>query len=97
MIDPSLRPTECMPRIILCLWGFLCVKDEGHRGNKITGYHHIIHHTGGGPKRDHHCQEDPSARDKPNKKLHPVVHWVITAIKADNFVWCKELPAAAQM
>ena len=47
--------------------------------------------------RDHHCQEDPSARDKPNKKLHPVVHWVITATKADNFVWCKALPAATQM
>ena len=51
-----------------------------------------------GPKRDHHCQEDPSTRDKPNKNLlHLVVHWVITAIKADNFVWCKALPAATQI
>ena len=51
-----------------------------------------------GPKRDHHCQEDPSTRDKPNKNLlHLVVHWVITAIKADNFVWRKALPAATQI
>ena len=32
----SLHPTGCMPWIILHLWGFLCVRDAGRRGNKIT-------------------------------------------------------------
>ena len=36
-IDRSLRFTERMPWIILRLWGFFCVRDAGHRGNKITG------------------------------------------------------------
>ena len=38
LIDRSLHPTGCMPWIILRLWGFLCVRDTGCRGNKITGY-----------------------------------------------------------
>ena len=29
-----------MPYIILCLWGFLFIKDAGHRGNKITDRYH---------------------------------------------------------
>ena len=36
-IDPSLCPMGCMPWIISHLWGFLCIRDTGHRGNKITG------------------------------------------------------------
>ena len=32
----SLHPMGCMPWIILCLWGFLCIRDAGCRGNKIT-------------------------------------------------------------
>lgn len=35
-IDRSLGPTGGMPQIILRLWGFLCVRDVGRRGNKIT-------------------------------------------------------------
>ena len=35
-INRSLRPTGRMPQIILRLWGFLCVKDAGHSGNKIA-------------------------------------------------------------
>ena len=35
-IDQSLRPMGCMPRILLHLWAFLCVREAGHRGNKIT-------------------------------------------------------------
>ena len=35
-IDRSLRPTGSMPRIILRLEEFLCVRDAGSRGNKIT-------------------------------------------------------------
>ena len=35
-IDRSLRPAERMSLIILRLWGFLCVRDAGRRGNKIT-------------------------------------------------------------
>ena len=26
----------CIPQIILCLWAFLCIRDAGRRGNKIT-------------------------------------------------------------
>ena len=36
LIDRSLPPTGRMPWIILRLWGFLCVRDAGRRGNKIT-------------------------------------------------------------
>ena len=35
-IDWSLHPTGRMPWIILHLWGFLCVRDAGRRGNRIT-------------------------------------------------------------
>ena len=35
-IDRSLCPTGRMPRTFLRLWGFLCVRDAGHRGNKIA-------------------------------------------------------------
>ena len=28
-----------MPQIILCLWGFLCVRDAGRTGNKISVEH----------------------------------------------------------
>ena len=35
-INRSLRSTERMPQIILRLRGFLCVRDAGHSGNKIT-------------------------------------------------------------
>ena len=35
-IDHSLRPTGRIPWIILRLWGFSCVRDAGHRGNKIS-------------------------------------------------------------
>ena len=42
-INRSLRLTECMPQIILCLWGFLCIRDAGCRGNKITALsNHLI-------------------------------------------------------
>ena len=37
LIDWSLYPMGRMPWIILHLWGFLCVRDAGRRGNKITG------------------------------------------------------------
>ena len=30
-IDRSLHPTGCMPWIILCLWGFLCVRHRTQR------------------------------------------------------------------
>ena len=36
LINRSLRPTGPMPQIILRLLGFLCVRDAGRRGNKIT-------------------------------------------------------------
>ena len=32
-------------------------------------------------------KEDPSTRQKQEKKRRPVVELAITAIKADNFVW----------
>ena len=35
-IDQSLHPTGCMPLILLHLCEFLCVREAGHRGNKIT-------------------------------------------------------------
>ena len=35
-IDRPLPSTRRMPRIILGLWGFLCARDAGRRGNKIT-------------------------------------------------------------
>ena len=35
-IDRSLPPTGRMPWINLRLWGFLCARDAGRRGNKIT-------------------------------------------------------------
>jgi len=35
-IDHSLHPMGHMLWIILCLWGFLCLRDVGSRGNKIT-------------------------------------------------------------
>ena len=45
-INRSLRLTECIPQIILCLWGFLCVRDAGCRGNKITALsNHLIFST----------------------------------------------------
>ena len=34
-IDWSLRPMGWMPWIILHLWGFLCIREVGCRGNKI--------------------------------------------------------------
>ena len=38
-IDRSLRPTGRIPWInILHLWGFLCIRDAGRRGNKIPDY-----------------------------------------------------------
>ena len=37
LIDWSLYPMGRMPWICLHLWGFLCVRDAGRRGNKITG------------------------------------------------------------
>ena len=40
-IDRSLRPTGHMPRIILRLCGFLCVRDAGPRGTKSL-YDHLI-------------------------------------------------------
>ena len=36
LFDRSLHPMGCMPWIILRLWGFLCIRDAGCRGNKIT-------------------------------------------------------------
>ena len=39
LINGSLRLTGHIPQIILHLWGFLCVRDAGHRGNKITAYY----------------------------------------------------------
>ena len=30
----SLRPMGRIPQITLRLWGFLCIRDAGHRGNK---------------------------------------------------------------
>ena len=36
LINRSLRPTGPMPQIILRLLGFLCVREAGRRGNKIT-------------------------------------------------------------
>ena len=36
-IDHSLHLTGHMPWYILRLWGFLCIRDAGYRGNKITG------------------------------------------------------------
>ena len=36
LIDCSLCPLGHRPWIILHLWGFLCVRDAGCRGNKIT-------------------------------------------------------------
>ena len=45
-INRSLRLTECIPQIILCLWGFLCVSYAGCRGNKITALsNHLIFST----------------------------------------------------
>ena len=45
-IDLSLRLTGCIPQIILCLWGFLCIKDAGCRGDKITALSiHLIFST----------------------------------------------------
>ena len=41
-IDHSLHPTGRVPWIILRLWGFLCVRDPGHRGNKITVWYERI-------------------------------------------------------
>ena len=35
-IDQSLCPTGHMPQNYLRLWGFLCVRDTGCRGRKIT-------------------------------------------------------------
>ena len=43
MIDHSLHPTGHMPRIILHLWGFLCIRDAGCRDNIITGIMTLIH------------------------------------------------------
>ena len=37
-ISRSLRPTGSIPKIILCLWGFLCIRDTRRRGNKITAF-----------------------------------------------------------
>ena len=36
LIDRSLPPTGRMPWINFRLWGFLCARDAGRRGNKIT-------------------------------------------------------------
>ena len=48
-IDLSLRPIGCIPQIILCLWGFLCVRDAGHGGNKITEGCNIFFSVGNTP------------------------------------------------
>ena len=39
IIDQSLHPTGCMPWITLHLWGFLCIRDAGHWGNKTAVLH----------------------------------------------------------
>ena len=39
IIDQSLHPTGCMSWIILHLWGFLCIRDAGHWGNKTAVLH----------------------------------------------------------
>ena len=44
-IDQSLRPMGCMPRILLHLWAFLCIREAGHRGNKITALRFSIKKT----------------------------------------------------
>ena len=45
-INLSLRLTGRIPQIILCLWGFLCIKDAGCRGDKITALSiHLIFST----------------------------------------------------
>lgn len=49
-IDWSLRLTRRMPGIILCLCGFLCVKNAGCSGNKITGQHDFLLQGGAGGK-----------------------------------------------
>ena len=42
-INLSLRLTGHIRQIILCLWGFLCVRDAGCRDNKITALsNHLI-------------------------------------------------------
>ena len=43
-INCSLHPMGSMPCIILRLWGFLCIRDAGCRGNKITGIFILITH-----------------------------------------------------
>ena len=48
------------------------------------------------PQKSHEQDILPLETNQTNL-LHLVVHWVITAIKADNFVWCKALPAATQI
>ena len=50
LIERSLRPTGCMPWIIVCLCGFLCVSDAGCRGNEITGWHDFLLQGGAGGK-----------------------------------------------
>ena len=50
LIEQSLCPTGCMPWIILCLCGFLCVSDAGCRGNKISNRHDFLLQGGAGGK-----------------------------------------------
>ena len=45
-INLSLRLMGHIPQIILCLWGFLCIRDAGCRGDKITALSiHLIFST----------------------------------------------------
>ena len=45
LIDWSLYPMGRMPWICLHLWGFLCVRDAGRRGNKITAFSLYLFHS----------------------------------------------------
>ena len=46
LINWSLCPMGRMPWIILRLWGFVCIRDAGSRGNKITNFCHRNYKTG---------------------------------------------------
>ena len=49
LIEQSLCPAGCMPWIILCLCGFLCVSDAGC-SNKISNRHDFLLQGGAGGK-----------------------------------------------
>ena len=44
-IDRSFRPTGRVPWTFVRLWGFLCVRDAGRRGNKITAFSLYLFHS----------------------------------------------------